>query len=224
MSDDLRTRHPGLMIDNCASGGRRIDIETCSRSIPLWHSDMQCEGPRPADDQLQNGGLTRWVPLHGCGNFGLEPSYVFRSGMTAGNVVIPGFSDDELENIDSQKVAAVKKTVSLYKELRPLFTGDFYPLLPHDESESQWYGYQLDNPEQEAGFALFFRRAESTEDTKTILIGGVDPNASYEVTNTDSGATTQIFGKELKEKGLVVKIDSPSGTSLIRYRKAIPKK
>ncbi len=27
MWDDLRARHPGLMIDNCASGGRRIDIE-----------------------------------------------------------------------------------------------------------------------------------------------------------------------------------------------------
>jgi alpha-galactosidase len=33
MWDALRTRHPGLMIDNCASGGRRIDLETCSRSV-----------------------------------------------------------------------------------------------------------------------------------------------------------------------------------------------
>ena len=23
-------------IDNCASGGRRIDLETCRRSVPLW--------------------------------------------------------------------------------------------------------------------------------------------------------------------------------------------
>ena len=40
--DELLRRQPGLVIDNCASGGRRIDLETISRSIPLWRSDWQC--------------------------------------------------------------------------------------------------------------------------------------------------------------------------------------
>ncbi|MDP6125445.1 MAG: alpha-galactosidase, partial [Candidatus Latescibacteria bacterium] len=35
MWDELVRRHPGLLIDNCASGGRRIDLETTSRSFPL---------------------------------------------------------------------------------------------------------------------------------------------------------------------------------------------
>lgn len=30
---------PDMQIDNCASGGRRIDLETCMRSVPLWRSD-----------------------------------------------------------------------------------------------------------------------------------------------------------------------------------------
>ena len=34
--DRVRLSHPGLIIDNCASGGRRHDLETMSRSIPLW--------------------------------------------------------------------------------------------------------------------------------------------------------------------------------------------
>ena len=38
--DELRLCHPGLWIDNCASGGRRIDLETVSRSLPLWPSDF----------------------------------------------------------------------------------------------------------------------------------------------------------------------------------------
>ena len=40
MWDELRRRHPGLWIDNCASGGRRIDLETLTRSLPLWPSDF----------------------------------------------------------------------------------------------------------------------------------------------------------------------------------------
>ncbi len=39
MWDELLRRNPGLLIDNCASGGRRIDLEACRRSIPLWRND-----------------------------------------------------------------------------------------------------------------------------------------------------------------------------------------
>ena len=31
--DEPRGRHPGLLIDDCASGGRRIDLEMISRSV-----------------------------------------------------------------------------------------------------------------------------------------------------------------------------------------------
>lgn len=43
--DDLRAKHPGLSIDNCASGGRRIDLETLRRSVPLWRSDHCWDDP-----------------------------------------------------------------------------------------------------------------------------------------------------------------------------------
>ena len=43
MWDDIRKANPNLFIDNCASGGRRIDLETMSRSIPLWRSDNTCD-------------------------------------------------------------------------------------------------------------------------------------------------------------------------------------
>lgn len=39
MWDELREKNPGLWIDNCAGGGRRIDLEMCMRSVPLWRSD-----------------------------------------------------------------------------------------------------------------------------------------------------------------------------------------
>ena len=42
MWDELRAKNPGLVIDNCASGGRRIDLEAISRSVALWQSDINC--------------------------------------------------------------------------------------------------------------------------------------------------------------------------------------
>ena len=51
--DDLRAQHPGLRIDNCASGGRRLDIETASRSVSLWRSDNACD---PMGEQFHTDG------------------------------------------------------------------------------------------------------------------------------------------------------------------------
>ena len=58
--DTLLSRHPGLIIDNCASGGRRIDIEMMSRSFVMWRSD------HGASDLLADIGFTQglspWDP------------------------------------------------------------------------------------------------------------------------------------------------------------------
>jgi hypothetical protein len=57
MWDELLSRHPHLAIDNCASGGRRIDLETVGRSTALWRTDW------PADSlhkQCHTFGLLSW--------------------------------------------------------------------------------------------------------------------------------------------------------------------
>ena len=72
--DRVRLSHPGLIIDNCASGGRRHDIETMSRSIPLWPSDYSCGGNEDlAGIQSMTMGMSRWLPVHGGAYLGVEP-------------------------------------------------------------------------------------------------------------------------------------------------------
>ena len=41
--DELRRRHPDMLIDSCASGGRRNDLETLRRAVPLLRSDYIME-------------------------------------------------------------------------------------------------------------------------------------------------------------------------------------
>ena len=61
--DELLARHPGLIIDNCAGGGQRIDLETIARTVPLWRSDLQCWPFDPIAMQTQTQGLAPWIPL-----------------------------------------------------------------------------------------------------------------------------------------------------------------
>jgi len=211
MWDELRARHPGLVVDICASGGRRIDLETLMRGLPLWHSDLQCSGPHPAADQLQNGGLGPWLPLHGCGNFAYEPSYVFRSEMTAGNILATNaFAPDSAD--------AVNRTVAVYKKVRPYMLGDFYPLFPHSASEEAWYGYQFHRSDLDAGIALLFRREKNPQAAMDIRLNAINPKLNYEIVSEDSGEKRVVRGRTLS--ALRVEIPSSPGSALLYYRKA----
>ena len=62
--DELRRRHPDMLIDTCASGGRRNDLETLRRAVPLWRSDYAFE---PVGHQCMTYGISLWIPYHGTG-------------------------------------------------------------------------------------------------------------------------------------------------------------
>src|SRR5690606_24087122 len=61
--DSLLDRFPDLIIDNCASGGRRLDLETTSRSSPFWRTDYKYG--EPIGSQCHTYGLNFYLPLSG---------------------------------------------------------------------------------------------------------------------------------------------------------------
>lgn len=84
--DELRRRHPTMWIDSCASGGRRNDLESMRRAVPLLRSDYQFE---PTGNQSQTYGISFWLPYYGTGvgpqsvhfgDWGSE-QYVMRSSL-----------------------------------------------------------------------------------------------------------------------------------------------
>jgi len=200
MWDELLKRHPKLVFDNCASGGRRIDLEMTSRGLPLSRSDsVTIKAGNPAWDQTQTMGLSLYVPLHStlatCGieacssqKFGL---YELRSTMTAGlgicqDTRAKGFPTDVL-----------KKVIREVKMLRPFYTGDFYPLTKIRTDEDAWAAWQLDRPDLGKGFAVFFRRPKSPHPVFEVGLQGLDPQATYEVRNEDTGKSDRLTGAQL---------------------------
>ena len=219
MWDELRRRHPGLAIDNCASGGRRIDLETISRSFPLWRSDFSDFGG-PAHgrllqiaDQIQTAGLSRWVPFHTGAVWTFSP-YDFRSALGAG--IVP-YCDIRAADFPQ---AAAKAAIAELKSLRPYFLGDFYPLLPLTSAAHDWCAYQYDRPDLKAGFALFLRRHESPFPTMEAALRGIDPAGEYEVSLADDfgePAPTRMPGEKLLH--LPITIPEVPGSILLRYRR-----
>jgi alpha-galactosidase len=211
--DDLLARHPGLVIDNCASGGRRIDLETIRRSVPLWRSDLQCcDDYNAVGSQCQTFGMAYWLPLNATGSRELENSYDFRSAISAGCNVGWKLYNDEFP------ADWGRTTIEQAVQLRDFFYGDFYPLTSYSLSDEVWLAYQLDRPDLGMGVILAYRREKCPYPTANLKLKGLNPAAGYELKNLDTKTACKKKGQDLMEAGITLTISAPATCTLIVYK------
>ncbi len=207
--DELRRRFPNMMIDTCASGGRRNDLETLRRAVPLWRSDYAYD---PIPMQSLTYGISLWMPYHGTGINSVEP-YIFRSQMSPGLAI--GLDAGNYPN----GYEKLKKRIAEWREVSWNCYGDYYPLTPYSLDRAAWMAWQLDSPAKGEGVVQAFRRPESPFESARFKLRGLDAKASYVVKNLDTAAEVTLSGAELMEKGLPVTVNETPGAALIAYRR-----
>jgi alpha-galactosidase len=220
MWDDIRKTFPHLFIDNCASGGRRIDLETSSRSIPLWRTDgtieplMQLNFDQAAlQNQVMTAGLSRYVPFSTSGEMGATP-YLFRSGFNAGisfgeDVRPPAYPRDLL-----------RQGIAEGKRLRKYFFGNFYPINEVTTSPEDWCVLQYHRAAEQDGMVIAFRRHLSPYDTYESVLNEIVPEAKYEVSfypTYGQAKSVTMAGAALQHLRLEI-ADSP-GSLVIEYKR-----
>lgn len=210
--DSLLVRFPKLLIDNCASGGRRIDLETTTRSAPLWRTDYQYGEPNGY--QAHTYGLNFYLPIHGTAIYKTD-SYTFRSGL-GGTAVL----NWEVTGRESEPIPAIQKRIRDYLALRPYFYGDYYPLTGSKTTtrDNAWLAYQLNRPDKGDGIVVAFRRKESGEESIRIKLGGLETNSRYTVEMEDYGVRFEKSGKELMN-GMDISIPLRPASLLIKYNR-----
>ncbi len=228
MWDELLAKHPGLRIDNCASGGRRMDIEMMSRSFVIWRTDHGVADT--IAEQVQTQALAPWNPqtcAYGTyatahpwehpGPYATPTQlYLSRLGYGNGYGTAPGVAG--LNN--PQWVAWVKQLIGEYREVQPYLYADFHPLLPYSRAEETWTAWQWDRPEQKDGLIMVLRRPQSPFPSIDLSLHQIDPAVQYSVevrNGFEKGSDKQMSGRELAR----LHIDLPDcpGSALIFYRK-----
>lgn len=208
MWDELLRRKPGMLIDNCASGGRRIDLETTARSLPLWRSDTQCsQKALPIFDQVQTSGLSRWAPLNSAGAWSFDP-YSFWSVAQAGVNVQPYVLAPDFP------VELVRQRLDELKRWRELWLGNFWPLTPVTTSEEDWCAWQLHDPEHNGGIVMAFRRAAAPE-AVVLELEEIDGGETYVLRDELTGMTEEVQGSGLQR--MQVETDSQPGVRILSY-------
>jgi alpha-galactosidase len=227
MWDDLLARHPGLHIDNCASGGRRIDIEMMSRSFVVWRTDHGILDTLA--EQAQTQALAPWVPENMAfesytqskpwikpGPYSTPGNlYLMRLAYDAGYGTSPGEA-----GVDNQAwVAWIKQAIGEYREVRPYFYGDFYPLLPYSLDADAWTAWQWDQPANREGVVVVLRRPKSSVTTMQLRLRHLIQDASYQVeirTTYDQAPAKEMRGSDLAHLQIQL-LDAPDST-LVFYR------
>ena len=213
--DALLAEFPGLLIDNCAGGGNRLDFEMNTRSVPMWRSDTGChpaaEGsPTLLWNQNQTLGLTRYLPYHATATWTTDTN-AFRSAETMGlacnlDVLNDAFDSD-----------CAKYPLEEMNALRSFWDGDFYPLTQASCEDNVWAAYQLDR--DGSGFCMFFRRKNAPESC-TFTLGAIDPAAQYAVALTDNDyrrTELSLPGRELAR--FAAEIGEPDESLVLEYRR-----
>jgi hypothetical protein len=222
--DGLRRRFPRLIVENCASGGSRLDAGLHARTHLTWLSDLPAPSQR-ARSQFA-GAVCAFPPEHLNAWVVPDPAepltpdsvpYAFRSRFLGAFGV-----SDRLAAWDDALVRAAAAEVALYKRWRALLVrARVHLLLPQETSAEAWWAVQLVDEGAEEAAVLVFRH-ESPEAVRQLPLRGLRGEAVYEVADLDAGTTARRTGASLMGEGVAVRLDRPRSSRCLWLRAAAP--
>ena len=222
--DDLLRLNPGLWIDSCSSGGRRNDMETMRRSVPLHYTDYGY-GFHPVKLSFHQT-LYQWIPYFKECTLSWDQdkpedmpredkavdAFSFHCGMAA--MVFP-IINIRSSHYDHQPEVMMGKVWREVSEL--LLYGDYCPLTPFGRTADQWVAWQFDSPERKEGFVQAIRLAECAEEEFTAHLEGMEKDKDYLFENLETGEKKAVGGGELVKEGFKVRLPKRSG-AVWKYR------
>ncbi len=217
---ELRRRFPAMLIDSCASGGRRNDLETMRLAVPLTKTDFNRDQPT---EQAFHYSLYSWLPFFASGvapvfarSFAPQDSALaYRTSMAP--CLITGF--DMLDNKTDFDQA--RRYLQEWRQINHLFSGDYYPITPFSRDDRHWIAWQFHRPDQDEGMIQAFRRKDCPATAMLLPLRGLDPQAAYVVTDMDQpDKPVTVNGSTLQDEGLRVAIQAVSQAVVIVYRRS----
>ena len=207
--DSILEGAPGMIIDNCASGGRRIDIETLKRSIPFFRSDYQCNfNENPEVLQTHNTNIQKYLPYNGCTSKTKRDTYTVRSSYSSswGGM----FYNAIFQSMDEEDFKWAKKITDEYRSIRQYFSADFYNHGSSCFDPAAWTIWQYHDTETQSGIVMAFRRSESPFEEVKLRLKGLLPERSYTFVNLNDdteydGSTTITVTLPQKRSSVILK-------------------
>ena len=204
--DYLLADNPGLWIDSCASGGRRNDLETMRRSVPLHPTDYGY-GYHHINQAFRHT-LCAWLPYvrSWSGAWDRDNEYYSHDDYYApGDApeldkfsMINGFGVTNVVSVEfiqalPECLPYVHKMNAVWKRFSQIMLhGDFYALTENHRDNKKWTVFQFDCPERGTGALQALRNNQCADGSITVMLCGLSPNSEYLFTNDETGESFTI--------------------------------
>jgi alpha-galactosidase len=237
LMDALRTAHPHLEIESCASGGARIDLGIMQHAQRVWASDTN----DPIERQLIQRGTGMLLPPELIGahvgpeeahttsrstalSFRLATALFWHAGIEWD---LNACSDDELQ--------ALQRWAGLYRELRPLLHSGT-TLHGDDPDEGTLLSGVVSDDRSHAVFSWARIATGGASSTSRVRLPGLDEHARYEVRIRDEvgaahlrlveppswfpapGRPATVSGRVLTELGVPLPLLDPGNALILELR------
>jgi alpha-galactosidase len=232
--DYLLENQSGLKIDACASGGRRNDLETMRRSVPLHPSDYGY-GYHYINQAFRRT-LMKWIPYIRSWNNSWDIEGVYQDDST-------GYYDfTEVPSIDNFKLINSFGVATWYPSLYDLtmfpdkadyvklmfeikdklaliiLWGDYYSLTEDYRDHDHWTVYQYNYPDNGTGAFQILRNLTSAEETLTVYPRDLVEGANYVLVNQETGETRTMNGTVMTD-GVTFSLSDPRSGAIWFYQK-----
>jgi alpha-galactosidase len=213
--------HPGVILENCAGGGLRIDLASLARRHTIWISDaINTQVVR-----YHMEGLNQFIP--GSGQIvslsipaaeARKPEFVladYNCQVCFGGAF--GLSG-RLHEWSTATRQTVRRHVDVYRKLRRFLDQDFYPLIPQPHTMETWTGWQFHEPQNQEGFLQAFR-LNAAEHHRTFMLHGLNPEQSYQFTDPYTQESFVMAGTKLAREGIEFNLP-PMSSRVLLYQSA----
>ncbi len=212
--DTLMFRNPNLWCDSCASGGRRNEMETLRRAVPLHYTDVGY-GHHPIK-QKQHRLMFEWIPYfrahtHNWDNDeggyenGGKPldNFAYQNALTPSvTSMIEYYHPEEIKELGRRFHPVWRRAAEI------MMSGDYYPLTECRRDPHDYYAMQFDDPVQRIGFVQVIRNTQVEEESITLKLHLNGDRYEFENMETGEVRTMERCGLE---GGFTVSIPKRSG-------------
>ncbi|MGM1061610.1 alpha-galactosidase [Saccharothrix sp. Mg75] len=180
--DELRSRHPGVEVESCSSGGARVDLEVLERTDRVWVSDCI--------DALERQSAQRWtnalIPLELMGtHVGAASSHTTHRrhplDFRAGTALFGHFGVEwDLTAATPDERARLAEWVALHKSLRGLLHTGTSVHGDHPDPAFDVHGVVAEDG-SDAVFAIVSVATSASYPPGPVRLPGLSPDRRYRV-------------------------------------------
>jgi alpha-galactosidase len=210
--DWLRRTFPDLVIENCASGGNRLDWTLFARAHVNFANDQYTQ---PDCIRRILGRMAAFLPTERL-NMIYGP-YQRREYGDADWQILLGSAfgvSEPIANWTEGFRQGLRRHLAIHRAVADAQAGDFYRLTPDVPDLAAWEAWQLHAPGAGSG-VLAAWRSDAPEPVLVLRPQAIDPAQLFVVRDLYAGTEQRLDGQDLA-RGIEVTA-SPGGAALLAY-------